>query len=168
MHLLLIVFVAFIVEAEHISLGHVWHVEKVDRAHSWLRGVQQNELQLLTLHLHTLNLFICQLLFSMTVTSPASTPPQSNALYPCHRPLLHLSHWCIGSLQKVTTLGLLTPGFRDSFAHPTCLPPVVAQHFTPIPLRPRLSSSLIEWKALAVLLWPGLISLARGSFSCSL
>lgn len=116
----------------------------------------------------TLNLFTCELSFSMPVTSPTSTPPESNTLYPCHRPLLHLSHWCIGSLQKVSTLGLLTPGFRDSFAHPTCLPPVVAQHFTPIPLRPRLSSSLIEWKALAVLLWPGLISLAWGSFSCSL
>lgn len=100
-------------------------------------------------------------------------PPPASLLNPtpwmaCHRPLLHLSCWCIGSLQKVTTQGLLTPGCRDGFAQPTCWPPAEAQHFTPILLSLRLLSSLIEWRALPALLLPGLMSHTGGSFSCGL
>lgn len=90
----------------------VWHANTVDRTNSWLWGAQQSELQLLPA-LKTYSLvsypFLCLL--------HHPSPPETNTLYPCHRPLLHLSHWCIGSLQKVTTQGLLTPGFRDCLAH---------------------------------------------------
>ncbi len=61
-----IVVEAFILEAEHILPGWrcAWHANKVDRMHSWLWVVQQNELQLLAAHK------TCQLSFSMPVTSP--------------------------------------------------------------------------------------------------
>lgn len=128
-----IVVVVFILKGEHILLGqrYVWHVKKVGRVNCCLWGVQQSELpplaatetSLWAIH------FICLLHHAPS--------PQSNTLYPCHWHLLHLSHWYIGSLQKVTTQGLLTPGFRDNFDHPTCWSSLVAfQHFTPIPLRP--------------------------------
>lgn len=81
-------------------------------------------------------------------------------LYPCHGPLpsIHPSPWC----GRLPPPGLLTPGFRESFACSIREPRAAARHFPQINLSPHLSPRLTEWGSGDGLL----ISVGWGSFSC--
>lgn len=61
--------------------------------------------------------------------------------HPRCTPTRHPSRWC----GRLHTRGLLTPGFRESFACSVCEPHAAAWSFTQIMLSPHLSSRVTEW-----------------------
>ena len=134
----MIAVVALIFEAEDILLRWrcMWHNSKVDRTQLVVTGAAATR--------SIQNIITCHPSLSMAVRSLPGDSPESNTLNPL--PTLHSSLWCIHSLHKVSMQDLLTPGWGDSFAHPTCSPPAVDQHFTPIPLRPP-SVVCTDWMA---------------------